>query len=408
MKKNVKTIIIFLIILLSITIFYSCNSDDTEVNIESINDINIKIRPKIKLLSLMKGGYYNLYSSLIRKGRSERDALNYISKGLGDKIYKEAESLKIEPKDASFRFTKDYDKPFLYVKEVEGSQVNLNKLYQDMAKSLDDGRDIEFEIIKANSDITYNQLIDETCKRSEFFTNYSKSSYNRKINIKQSAEYLNGYVIEPQGIMSFNEVIGPRTKERGFMQANIIYNGQMVPGYGGGVCQVSSTAYNAFLLAGLNIVCANRHSQLISYLPASRDAMVSTESDLIVNNPTDYNIYIVTRATGENINIAIYGKKSEYEYKLTSKIIKTIKPQPDKITVKGQNMPDEIRQALLSNDKNKLKNIAYKETRLTKSRQGIISEAYLEKYRDNQLIDKMLISHDIYYPQRGEIIRALI
>jgi len=136
--------------------------------------------------------------------------------------------------------------------------------------------------------------------------------------------------------------------------------------------------------------------------------MVSSNSDLVIYNPTLNKVYIVTKATGNDIFIAFYGEKSEYSYGITSKIIKTIPPKSPTIIVTGSNVSDFIRDALMSNNPARMSNIAYIERITKKPRSGIISEAHLLRYKDGIMIDSKLISRDTYAPENGEIVRIVI
>lgn len=365
-----------------------------------------EISSKVRLQAYISGGYYKLYRKKIAGGMSEKDSLNYISKGLGDKLIRRADELYLQAENAEFNFTGNFEEPFVYLQEKKGQRVDTGKLFSDTARSFDDRRKVEMFIIESEPEINIDILMERTAKRSVFSTNFSTSPISRKSNIALAARYLNGHIIEPKGTMSFNEAVGPRTPLRGFQKANIIYQGEMVQGYGGGVCQVSSTVYNACILGGLEIVKASRHSRIIPYLPPSRDAMVSASSDLLIYNPTEYPVYIITKATQNELFIAVYGQKSEYELKISNRIVKTIKPKPDKISVQGDNVPEHIKDALMSDNPERMKHIAYHEIRKV-ARDGLISEAYLEKYKDGILVESKLISRDTYPPQQGEIIRIV-
>lgn len=414
--KKFALIIGILIILLTLSgvIITNINNkvvylaESEELNNE-LNNLDIKISPHIRFMAMINGGYHKLYLKTVKEGYGSRDAMNYISDGLGDKLYNKTASLNIEPINATVIFTKDYNKPFEYTDEKYGQIVNIGALCEDTAISLDKDTEISIKMIKA-SPLTFKaDLIEQTSLRGEFNTSYATSSENRKNNVAVAANYLNGHIIEPLDIMSFNSAVGPRTVNRGFRIANIIFNGKMILGVGGGVCQVSSTLYNTCLLSGLNVLNSKRHSRTVPYIPASQDAMVSEISDLVVENNSKYPVYFVTSTNGKIIKIAIYGMKMNEEYKIRSSIISTIPAKADKITVEGgDKLPSYLREALESNDPMRLRNIPYRETIVKESIEGLISEAYLDRYINGVLIDSELVSHDIYSPQQGEIVRSLI
>ena len=111
------------------------------------------------------------------------------------------------------------------------------------------------------------------------------------------------------GEFSFNYTIGERTERRGYKKAKIIVGGEFVDGVGGGVCQVSTTLYNAVLLAGLKVVECHPHSLPVSYVEPSFDAMVNSGwADLKFINDTHNPVIIRARADGAKLTIQIFGE----------------------------------------------------------------------------------------------------
>ena len=142
---------------------------------------------------------------------------------------------------------------------------------------------IPYDEIKPSG--TIEDLKQKTILRSKFSTNYSKSTENRKSNVRTALGAFNGQIIMPEQEVSFNEITGARTKENGYKPANIILNGVYVQGSGGGVCQASTTLYNALLLSNIEILEVSKHSLPASYVPLALDAMVSEGiSDLKFKN----------------------------------------------------------------------------------------------------------------------------
>jgi vancomycin resistance protein YoaR len=122
---------------------------------------------------------------------------------------------------------------------------------------------------------------------SSFETDFSKKPRSRIPNIKKAASYLNGVVIGPGEVLSFNRVVGPRTPERGFTDAPVIVADELERGIGGGVCQVASTLFGAAMLGGLEIVKRRSHSRPSGYAPLGLDAVVIYDEniDLQLRNP---------------------------------------------------------------------------------------------------------------------------
>ena len=208
---------------------------------------------------------------------------------------------------------------------------------------------------------------------SSFTTRFDGGNAARSHNIRLAAKLINGSVVKNGETFSFNATVGQRTPERGFKRAKIIENGEFVEGIGGGVCQVSTTLYNAALLSGCRISEYHPHSLPVSYVAPSRDAMVSgTFFDLKFVNATGSTVYI-SSLTGENsVTFKIYGRDFGARYACRSSVTGSI-PAPEEFT-------EDI--ALVRSGKD-----------------GIISESYLTVTR-NGLTREILLRRDKYAPQK--------
>lgn len=146
---------------------------------------------------------------------------------------------------------------------------------------------------------------------ASYKTVFDSSVSNRSANIRLSASRINGYIVYPGKTFSFNEVVGPRDKEHGFKQAMEIVDGEFVPGIGGGVCQVSSTLYNAVLLANLPVTERTNHSKPLGYVDLGRDATVAYNVlDLKFVNNTDGPLMILAETDGNELMTGIVGQKT--------------------------------------------------------------------------------------------------
>lgn len=158
-------------------------------------------------------------------------------------------------------------------------------------------------------DITYDDLRQIDGQIGGFATTYVTG--DRGDNIHLAASHINGTLLMPGEIFSYNKIVGPRDKDAGFKQAPVIIHGQLKPGIGGGICQVSSTLYNAVLLAGLKVVQRSHHAFRVHYLPAGRDAtVVDGEIDFQFQNNTPAPVYVVGSGHGGYLHFAIFGKKT--------------------------------------------------------------------------------------------------
>lgn len=149
---------------------------------------------------------------------------------------------------------------------------------------------------------------------AEFSTRYS-SNADRTTNLRLAANKINGTVLMPGEIFSYNGVVGERTIAAGYKSAAIYQNGEVVDGIGGGICQISSTLYNAALFANLEMVELYNHQFVPSYLPAGRDAtVVYGVKDFKFKNSRQHAIKITCSVSGGIAKFQIWGIKEQTEY----------------------------------------------------------------------------------------------
>ncbi len=147
-----------------------------------------------------------------------------------------------------------------------------------------------------------------------FTTEYASSNKPRVNNIHVLSDALNGTLVAPGGVFSFNESIGQRTAAKGYQEANAIVNGKLVPQLGGGICQVGTTIFNTVFFSGLPVVERRNHSQYISSYPKGRDATVSWGGpDFKFKNDTDHWVLVATSYTNSSVTISLYGTSPGYD-----------------------------------------------------------------------------------------------
>ncbi len=150
-----------------------------------------------------------------------------------------------------------------------------------------------------------------------YTTYYSAGNENRTHNVALAASKLNGYIMVPGAVFSYNGVVGERTAAAGYKNATVYTSNGMEDGIGGGICQVSSTLYNTVLYANLEVVSRTNHSYPVSYVPKGQDATVSMGSiDFLFKNNTANPIMLKTYVGGGKCTVSIYGKK-EKDFKVT-------------------------------------------------------------------------------------------
>ena len=224
-----------------------------------------------------------------------------------DEIYK---NIHREPKDAYY--TKD---PY----SISPSENGIDfKISIDEAKQLVQNSEAECEIpLKVlYPNVTTNMIGDEAFPDllGSFSTNYV-SNPDRTTNLRLAANKINGTVLMPGEVFSYNLVVGERTIAAGYKNAAIYQNGEVVDGLGGGICQISSTLYNAALFANLQMVELYNHQFVPSYVTAGRDAtVVYGVKDFKFKNSRKYAIKITCSVSGGVAKFQIWGVKEPTEY----------------------------------------------------------------------------------------------
>lgn len=210
--------------------------------------------------------------------------------------------------------------------------------------------------------VTTNQLDAEAFPDllSSFSTSFTSSNSNRSTNISLSASKINGVVLMPGETFSYNQVVGQRTKAAGFKEAPAYLNGKVVQEYGGGICQVSSTLYNAVLYANLEITERTNHGFKPSYVKPGLDATVSWGGpDFKFTNNRNYPIKIVCDTSGKILRIYIYGLKTDNDYKvvLDAQYLSTVYAQT---VYQTDSSLDTGQTRVISNGSNGCKTATYK------------------------------------------------
>ena len=153
---------------------------------------------------------------------------------------------------------------------------------------------------------------------STYTSKYDESNVNRSTNVKIATSKINNVILLPGETFSYNQTVGERTISNGFKEASIYTSKGVEYGLGGGICQVSSTLYNAVLEANLDIVERKNHRYAVTYVPNGRDATVSYGSiDFKFKNTRKYPIKLVASAKNGICSISVKGIKEDVEYNVT-------------------------------------------------------------------------------------------
>jgi len=229
-----------------------------------------------------------------------------------DKIYAE---IHTEPKDASYTL-----EPYALYPDEDGVDLKISVEEAKKQVLAQDKQEYTFDLNITKASKTVKDLGTEAFpyQVSTFSTKYDASNINRSTNLEIAARKINGTVLMPGEVFSYNKVVGKRTVEEGYKDAKIYADGGVVDGLAGGICQISSTLYNAAVMANLEIVERRNHSYPTSYLPAGKDAtVVYGVLDLKFKNTRKYPIKITSSVKNGVASFTVHGIKEENEYEVT-------------------------------------------------------------------------------------------
>lgn len=236
-------------------------------------------------------------------------------------------------------------------------------------------------------DMTLEALKDQGVERRivQFSTSLGASGPGRSFNVEAAAKAVDGTVLPPDAIFDYGKAIQKAQAEYGFREAPVIVNGKLQPGTGGGICQVSSTLYNAALRTGLEIVERRNHSLPVSYLPKGQDA---TFAEGYINfrfrNNTGKYLVIKAAVQGRTLTVKLFGTfPKNITYGLESRTVEVLVPA-DKY-VSDPSLPRGGTRILQS------------------GKTGYVVETYITRYVDGKAMERKKLSRDTYYAQKRVI-----
>lgn len=231
------------------------------------------------------------------------------------------------PVDATI---KRVDGAFVITEEIMGVKIDQEELIH----RIDEGvRALEDKEIRVPVNYIRPKIIAEDLRAvkeviGEFSTAFDANVTGRRTNISIASTSINGVLLMPNDSFSFNSQTGPRGINEGYQEAPVIVNGRLVPGVGGGICQVSTTLYNAVVRADMQVVRRQNHSLPVPYVPLGHDATVFygyIDLEFINNKP--YPVYLESFSSGNRIFVKLYSTKtSDMVIHLHSEVTETIEP----------------------------------------------------------------------------------
>lgn len=333
--------------------------------------------------------------AMIRQLRSTpivlASTLEYDRGALEEFVYSIKEEIDVEPVDAMVTVV---DFETLHVSQSQtGVTLDADALITQLVDAMTIGGDHDIELQPVISEPKYStqELLGATQKLSGLATSTTESSSNRTYNISLALSNFNGMCVQPGETVSFNDVVGKRSMERGYRSAAEYAGTSVQVGYGGGVCQASSTLYVNLIYCGMEIVERSPHNMTVGYTKPSLDAAVADDTngnpkDLVFINSSDYPIYIFTQVDSERAYVSIWGKPSEYEIEIVSEVLER------DIKASSVTYKDDVEG----------KYVYYKDEAVlaTTGKTGLRSQAWRYFKKDGQTVTTERLSVDYYQPQR--------
>lgn len=223
-----------------------------------------------------------------------------------------ASQIDVAPQNAALAGYDEDSKTFAFTDDVPGAQLDREQLkyaIESACVNADFGTVIQANVITADAEIT-KQYLEENFAVMASFTTTAKNDAARNTNIKIALAAFNGRILKPGEQISFNGTTGERTMDKGYQVAGVILDGASGEDVGGGICQVSSTMFNAVVRAGLEVTQRSPHTYPSDYINAGMDAMVNwPDSDLKFINSSKADVYLYTSfdSSTRKLTVSIYG-----------------------------------------------------------------------------------------------------
>lgn len=262
-------------------------------------------------------------------------------RGIVDQI---ASQVDRAPKDAMVETFDFNTKRFTVTKDEPGYELDRDALFQRLSESLDQGRlsdSLSVSPAVILPKLTSVELLNSFTLLSSFSTEATRDRL-RNTNIALAARAIHGQAVMPGETFSFNKTVGPRTTDKGYQMAPAIAGGISFDEIGGGVCQVSSTLFNAAALADMQIVARSPHAWPSSYVAQGRDATVNWPNlDFVFKNTKPAPVYIVADFRDRQMMVEIYGLREAAgeSIELRTELVRTTPPPSEAIYQLNPTLP---------------------------------------------------------------------
>lgn len=291
------------------------------------------------------------------------------------------EEFNIEPKNADIVINSGN---ITVTPEVSGKTIDKEELHNKLIENIngDPSNEVElsFDLVEQEATIKSEDLNKITGVISSYSSKYSNTGDGRVKNMEIAAGIVNGTIVMPGEEFSYNALIGDTTPEKGYEKANTYVGNEIVPDYGGGICQVSTTLYRAVMRANIRSTERTNHSLTVSYSEPGLDATVANPYlDYKFVNTYDFPIYIQGSVSGGVVNFSIYGNVEEMgnkTYDLVNEILEKYDPE---VKYEEDSTMEEGTEKVVSY-----------------GMPGYKANSYLVTYENGVEVNRELISTDVY------------
>lgn len=314
---------------------------------------------------------------------------SYDEKMVQNKIKDIAGKINISPVNANISFN---GSNFSVSNDRTGLSVDESKLLQDVKSKVSQSAEnveVDVPVKETSASGTHDALAKVNTKIASFSTPIRINNADRTTNLSVACSILNGTVVMPGDTFSMNKTLGPRTEAKGYKNAPIFVNGKDADGLAGGICQVTTTVYNAALLANLPIVERHQHDLFVSYIEPGKDATISGDA-LDMKFKNDYNspIYITASVGNNSVMVNFYSanERPNQRVEITTDIYQHVSASVQYVNDSSLSKGTQVVEQDGGTD-------------------GLKVRAYRKVYNGNSLVSTKMLSDDYFKPV-NKIIRV--
>lgn len=336
-------------------------------------------------------------------GRAFTLSVSFDLSSLSAAVAQIAAQIDVPAQDAQVTGIDEKTRALIIKNEVVGSIVDQPALILLITTAVENDQrtPINIPIVVTQPSLTATTLQGQFVKRASATTDFSTSTSERKYNVRKGTGLINGTVLKPNEVFSTNDTLGVRSLGNGWKMANAYENGTVVPQAGGGVCQLSSTLYNAVVKGDLDIVYRRNHSMPVAYIKEGLDATINSVGNIIdfqFRNNTTSDIVIIGYTEGNKLTFEVWGipfDTTEYdEIKLTSALVSTTSAGGDPVEIEVPVGTEKANGSLMVEGETYV---------AITPRKGYVYQSYKNYYKAGVLVKKEKLAVSTYKAFQGEI-----